>query len=310
MQPFTVVIPYYNRAKWLPRTLRSLREQSYRPIELILVDNNSTDSSAALCRAFRDEASEPGFTVRLLREQRPGASAARNAGLAAATSPFITFFDSDDEMSPSFLGDMARLLQDADMSAAATRMVFGNGQEKVRQVYPTADPSDQILTGMLATQGMAFRTPFLRRIGGWDESVLKWNDWELGIRALLARPKLQWATGAYHRVYQHEESLTGSSFSATLAGIRTALAAVDALLQTAAPTDRRLHAAMAVRRAFLAGRLRREGNKSAALAIFNEMQEATAGRRAHIALYLLYAYVARGGKGAWWIARHTLRAYR
>ena len=74
----SVVIPAYNRAEYIERTLKSVKEQTYRPIELIIVDNNSTDSTKLICKRFLKAEETEGFKIKLLEEKTPGASAARN----------------------------------------------------------------------------------------------------------------------------------------------------------------------------------------------------------------------------------------
>ena len=73
---------------------------------------------------------------------------------------------------------------------------------------------------MLSTQSVVWRTAFLREIGGWNESVLVWNDWELGLRALLATPRmLILPQEGYHQILQHAQSITGETFSSRLTQI-------------------------------------------------------------------------------------------
>ena len=86
MKRVSIIIPYYNRERLLERTLQSVKRQTYRPVEIILVDNASTDHSVAVARRFKEEA-EDGMTVHLMRENTPGAAAARNCGLQAMLAP-------------------------------------------------------------------------------------------------------------------------------------------------------------------------------------------------------------------------------
>ena len=92
--PISVVIPTYNAAAFLAEALESVRAQTRAAAEVIVVDNGSTDASAAI-------AEEAG--ARVLRLAHPGLSAARNAGIRAATQPWIAFLDADDLWDPDKL---------------------------------------------------------------------------------------------------------------------------------------------------------------------------------------------------------------
>lgn len=88
----SIIIPVYNVAAFLPETLESIQNQTAREFELILVDDGSTDGSGAICDAFAQKDSR----LRVIHQKNAGVSAARNAGVAAATGDYIGFVDSDD----------------------------------------------------------------------------------------------------------------------------------------------------------------------------------------------------------------------
>jgi glycosyltransferase involved in cell wall biosynthesis len=101
---FTVVVPAYNEARFLEPTLRSIRDQSYRgPVELIVVDNNSSDDTAALARRYADRV--------LHYAERQGAAAARQHGAEHARGACIAFIDADTQMSRNLLAQAARSLE-------------------------------------------------------------------------------------------------------------------------------------------------------------------------------------------------------
>lgn len=311
MNVFSVIIPFYNREKFLRRTLQSVWEQTYRPIELLLVDNLSADNSLKICQEYAEKYNAPDFTVKILEERRRGAAVARNTGLKHATGRWTYFFDSDDEMSPDFLTRAAEIFTATrcDAVATATRMIFPNGKEKIRNVYYTTRVLDQILTGMLSTQSIALTTDFIRRIGGWDESLTTWDDWELGTRILLARPRLIWMKHtAFHRIYQHAESLTGTNFSGRIESIWQAIQAIQAQCEnrhelTAA------RAALTARKILLAAQVQREHRQDLARQMRHAALAELPTNHSALIYRLLYHYTAAGGKGGWYLFRLYLQIY-
>jgi glycosyltransferase involved in cell wall biosynthesis len=92
--PISVVIPTYNGARFLPATLASVRAQTRQPREIIVVDDGSTDESAAVATALG---------AKVIRQANGGICAARNTGILAATEPYIALLDHDDSWMPSKL---------------------------------------------------------------------------------------------------------------------------------------------------------------------------------------------------------------
>ena len=296
---YTIVIPYRDRAAFLPETLASLPPDA----AIILVDNGSTDDSATLCRDFA--ATRPN--VRCISQPSGGAAAARNAGLAAVETEWVYFFDSDDVFSAPvafFQWPDVASYDALDVICLPTQMerITPDGTCLIpRDFRPTASPADQILISMLATQTMLLRTAFLRRIGGWNETLPVWNDWELGLRVLLNAPRLQWvATSApYHRIRLHAASLTGSRFSERATERFLALSAAESLINApsnglpSSPDPKKLLRALDLRRGILCGHLLREHYALSA-----------ADKPRTLRARLLMHYVRLGLRGAWRIALH------
>lgn len=310
MNSVSVVIPFYNRDKFLRRTLLSIWRQTYRPIELILVDNLSDDHSLEICKAFSSEYNQDDFVIKILNAARRGASIARNVGLSQATGRWISFFDSDDEMSADFLEKMVGVLRgtNLDLSVAATKMIFPDNTEKVRSVFYTGNVTDQILAGMISTQSCVLKTAFARHIGGWNEQLTTWDDWEFGVRILLARPRLKWMEGeVFHRIYQHGDSITGTSMSGNLPAKLHAIETVEKECgEDACREAARL--ALAARRILLAAQIAKEKEIAHAARLRQSTIGSQQGRFAKAALQVLYHYTAHGGKGGWYIFRIFLRA--
>lgn len=92
----SVIVPIYNVVEWLPKCINSIRKQTYRNIEIILVDDGSTDNSGAMAEKFALEDKR----IRVFHKENGGSSSARNLGISHAKGKYIGFIDSDDFIEP------------------------------------------------------------------------------------------------------------------------------------------------------------------------------------------------------------------
>lgn len=103
----SVIIPVYNLEKCLERAVDSVLNQTYRNVEVLLVDDGSTDGSGALCDVFARQ----DCRVRVIHRPNGGVSAARNTGLDSAKGEYVCFVDGDDWIEPGMLAFLHNLLQ-------------------------------------------------------------------------------------------------------------------------------------------------------------------------------------------------------
>ena len=115
----SVIIPVYNREKELPDCFRSLENQTYRDYEVILVDDGSTDGTAALCQS--QVAKDDRYRFYSIAHQ--GVSAARNEALEHASGNLIFFLDSDDEIHPLLIETLAEALENSDATMGAAHRI-------------------------------------------------------------------------------------------------------------------------------------------------------------------------------------------
>jgi glycosyltransferase involved in cell wall biosynthesis len=124
-----IVLPTYNRAKFVPQAFASIRAQTFADWELVVVDDGSTDNTGELVAAFQKEV---GQTVHYVHQPNQGAYAARNTGLDRARGRYVAFFDSDDAWMPHHLADCVTALDanpDVDWVHGAGRIVdHGTGK--------------------------------------------------------------------------------------------------------------------------------------------------------------------------------------
>ncbi|TVR78967.1 MAG: glycosyltransferase family 2 protein [Rhodospirillales bacterium] len=185
----SIVIPCYNREGFVGQAIQSALDQG-PDVEVIVIDDGSTDGSLDVIRSFGD---------RIVWRAGPnrGACAARNTGLHLANAERVCFLDSDDFYDPGFV---SRMLQ---MSAADTIDV-ALGQ--FRSEHSASHSSNSILrpgmsrdqifrawSEVRATQtgAILWRRDFVIHIGGWRESLLQYQDIEIGCRAMLLGARAQ-----------------------------------------------------------------------------------------------------------------------
>ena len=311
----SIIVPIYNREHTLERLFASLKAQTYRPLEIILVDNNSTDASLSLCHQFALSTQKEDFNIIVAEEKTPGASAARNCGLRLAHAERVSFFDSDDEMSPDFIEAVCQAWQNnpqADFVAARSCMIFNNGREKVREGLESLSLHSHILSAALSTQSFVMRTDFLRRIGGWKETIPYWNDYELGIRMLQATTNFIILPRTFHRIYQHVQSITGASLGASFHKMKQVVPQIEEQVlhpQTCSAT-RKSQKALYYRLCILSGKLREEQHCEGALWLQQRAvgiaQKTQLSLPTRIVGQLLRRYTQIGGRGAWRIAIFAL----
>ena len=113
----SVIVPVYNVSPYLREALDSVINQTYNELEIIIVDDGSTDGSCAIC----EEYAASDTRIKLIHQENRGLSGARNTGLECATGDFVAFVDSDDSISPAFIETLVNELSSASASIAICR---------------------------------------------------------------------------------------------------------------------------------------------------------------------------------------------
>jgi glycosyltransferase involved in cell wall biosynthesis len=190
----SVIIPVLNRSSLLPLTLDSIFAQPYRPVEVVIVDDGSTDASPEIAEKWA--AAHNGnadFTICVLRRQHQGASSARNAGALQSQGEFIQFFDSDDLMRPEKIAKSVQALQaqpDLDFIASdfARFRERKNGTTVIKSdlQYSRLEhtPEKHADQNCLDTEAPLFRRTSLAAVGQWAEDLSLGEDFEYMFRVL------------------------------------------------------------------------------------------------------------------------------
>ena len=130
----SVIVPVYNVAAWLPRCVDSVLAQTYQNLEILLIDDGSTDASGEICDAYAEK--DP--RIRVIHKKNGGLSSARNAGLDVSNGQYLGFVDSDDWIEPEMYAEMLALMvrNEAQLVCAGRYDVDGDTGRKTIGLCP------------------------------------------------------------------------------------------------------------------------------------------------------------------------------
>ncbi len=192
----SVVIPLYNKKDTIKRALNSVIEQKYQPEEIIVVDDGSTDGSAAIVAEMKIA------NLRLVNQRNAGVSAARNHGSSLASSEWVAFIDGDDEWLPDFLETISELhdafpgyevyasayyagdYQGNKRQITLNRLPFSGGQGVLENYFEVGSCSDPPLW----SSAICIRKDALQQIGGFPLNVKSGEDLLTWARLAVRKP--------------------------------------------------------------------------------------------------------------------------
>lgn len=245
----SVLIPCYNAARYIGETLASVRAQTWPDLEVVVVDDGSTDGSVQAIEA----ASLPN--LKLVRQPNRGQTAALNTALAHATGDFVQYLDADDLIDADKIAlQMARLASAPDCVASAEWGRFYADPAETpftpEPVWRDTAPLDWLAESRAEGLGMMFPAlwltpmPLIRAAGPWDETLSLNNDAEYFTRVLLKARQVLFVEGARCRYRSGlPGSLSGQKSAAHWASQRRVLELCQAYVLEREDSER-------VRRAF------------------------------------------------------------
>lgn len=133
---YSVVIPLYNKQRYIKSTLQSVLAQTYTDYEVIVVDDGSTDASLQEAEQMQSD------KIRVLHQENQGVAVARNTGIENAAGEYIAFLDADDKWNPSYLEEIDKIVQkypQSDIFVSAYEVDLGNGKKNLSEQMPAQD---------------------------------------------------------------------------------------------------------------------------------------------------------------------------
>lgn len=166
----SVVVPVYNVEKYLNKCLDSIIGQTYKNLEIILVDDGSTDDSGAICDVYREKDSR----VIVVHQKNQGLSGARNTGIHMANGELLGFVDSDDYIVENMYERLLDVLlkNDAQISICDCECIMEVGEEIIHQEYPKL--KTEVLNKEQTLQRLdGFSYPYWKYVTAWNKLYRK-----------------------------------------------------------------------------------------------------------------------------------------
>ncbi len=171
----TVVMPVRDRADTIGAAIRSVLEQSYRDLELLVVDDGSVDRTVEVVRSFDDP------RLRLIQQPPVGVCRARNRAIAQAGGRYLAYLDSDNVWEPGFLATMVAFLCTTEHDVAYSALEIERGRKRLYRGAPL-DRAALLEANYIDCSTLVHERALIDRVGGWDESLRRANDWDFVIR--------------------------------------------------------------------------------------------------------------------------------
>ena len=176
----SVIMPTYNRENTIERAIKSILNQTYKNLELIIVDDGSKDQTIQKIEKIKDG------RIKLIKlEKNMGANYARNCGLALATGDYITFQDSDDEAYITKIEKQLNYLKDnkKDIVFCNVRVILKKGySNEIRKYINPLEVKKRLLWGnFISLEAIFCKSEVLNKIK-FDEELTRFQDWDLLIR--------------------------------------------------------------------------------------------------------------------------------
>ncbi|MDY5009519.1 MAG: glycosyltransferase, partial [Sodaliphilus sp.] len=255
------------------------------------------------------------FEVVVAQESHHTASATRNRGFAEAKGDWVLFFDSDDTMRPTLVESYRNAITQhgGALDLVATKACLHSLDGNLRNLpfFTTDLFANQILHSIFSTQRYAVRREYFAKFGGWNNDVLQWDDWELGIRLMLGQPRVATISDALVDIYESgEASITGTNFSDRIGRWEQALdEATHQVANSNHPEKKRMLHLIDFRRIVLAAHYAKEGKTEAARELYAPVYRrlAAGSPLRRIILPLLYHITSKGLRGASRLAKCLIR---
>lgn len=211
----SIIIPTYNRAHLIRETIESVFNQSYRPVELLIIDNGGSDDTKKVVDSFRETTA--GLFVNYVYLEKKGGNAARNTGIELAKGEYLQFFDSDDIMLPGYISIRMNVLttsQKLDFCGCNWKY-FGSGG---KPALPASNVNghahslyNHLYHHLLPTPSFLLKKQSIEKIGRWDEKVIRLQDIDYFSRLFYKGLNGCWLDDVLIDIRQHDHNISANN---------------------------------------------------------------------------------------------------
>lgn len=206
----SVIIPACNQGMYIADAIQSVLDQSYRNLEVLIVDDGSTDDTRSIVAKFSDP------RLHYLYQENRGLSAARNLGIHHSKGSYLSFLDSDDLFLPNKLRLLLKQMESHHSSGlvAGQAIPFDQSGQHPDKIYATALPLDsaQLLLGNpLHVGSVLLRRSWQERAGFFDESLRSYEDWDMWLRLAKIGCPMSCVAQPVSLYRFHRDQMTGNS---------------------------------------------------------------------------------------------------
>ena len=202
----SVVIPFFNRAYCIERTLYSVKNQDYRPIELILVDDGSNDASCLVVEEWAKKNIEDNFEIKIYKQRNMGAPVARNRGIVASSGKYVQFLDSDDTINSVKIKFQVNALEytGVDMAVCDFKFIYENSLETCIQRNDGDLYEKLIRGGSLSIFAPLIRLDVIKGKVWWNEFLKRQQDMDFFFKVLATISDYIYTPGVWCNYFYHD----------------------------------------------------------------------------------------------------------
>lgn len=227
----SVIIPCFNAQRWLAEAIDSCLQQSYPEIEIVVIDDGSTDKCLEIIKSYEDK---------LIWESGPnrGANYSRNRGFALSNGEYIQYLDADDYILPKKIERQVRFLEETGADVVYCdwrhRQHLPDGTTFLEDIEISGAQVD-ILESLLAnwwvaTASLLYKRAAVENSGGWDESLKAGQDRDFFISVVMNGAKIVYQPGCYSVYRLHDKTTVSSCLARCLENHRLILEKVETKL--------------------------------------------------------------------------------